>query len=175
MDAYLASNQEDGDHNLGGVLTASMFFVGKAKSMDTQAQPPSNGNGTVAVAADYPDNIRAIGDKIASLLPAEAQELNDYLEVTYNIVPPPKPVAWDQPEPEPEVDECTAYGVVLQSYGEKKINVIKTVRKIMGLTLIEARDFVNGVPKTVQENLSKEEAEALKQELEEAGGVAILG
>jgi large subunit ribosomal protein L7/L12 len=64
--------------------------------------------------------------------------------------------------------------VVLKSAGEKKINVIKVVREITALGLKEAKDLVDGAPKTVKEGLSKEDAEAMKKKFEEVGATIEL-
>ena len=72
------------------------------------------------------------------------------------------------------VEEKTEFDVVLQSAGEKKINVIKVVRAHTGLGLKEAKDLVDGAPNTVKEAISKEEAEKLKKEFEEAGATVTL-
>ena len=66
-------------------------------------------------------------------------------------------------------EEKTEFDVVLASAGDQKVGVIKVVRAITGLGLKEAKDIVDGAPKTLKEGVSKEEAEALKKELEEAG------
>ena len=71
-------------------------------------------------------------------------------------------------------EEQTAFDVVLQGAGDKKIQVIKVVRAATGLGLKEAKDLVEGAPKTVKENLTKEEAEKLKKELEEQGATIEL-
>jgi len=73
-----------------------------------------------------------------------------------------------------EEEEKYEFDVVLKSAGEKKIQVIKVVREITGLGLKEAKDLVDGAPGTVQEKVSKEEAEATKAKIEEAGGVVEL-
>lgn len=72
------------------------------------------------------------------------------------------------------VEEQTEFDVVLQTAGEKKINVIKVVRAHTGLGLKEAKDLVDGAPKTVKEQASKDEAEKIKKELEEAGATVTL-
>jgi len=72
------------------------------------------------------------------------------------------------------VEEKTEFTVVLQSAGEKKINVIKVVRAHTGLGLKEAKDLVDGAPNNVKEGISKEEAEKLKKEFEEAGATVVL-
>jgi large subunit ribosomal protein L7/L12 len=68
-----------------------------------------------------------------------------------------------------EVEEKTEFTVILKDSGASKINVIKTVREITGLGLKEAKDLVDGAPKPVKENIGKDEAEAIKKKLEEAG------
>ena len=72
------------------------------------------------------------------------------------------------------VEEQTEFDVVLQATGEKKINVIKVVRAHTGLGLKEAKDLVDGAPNTVKEGISKDEAEKLKKEFEEAGATVVL-
>ncbi|PKM87809.1 MAG: 50S ribosomal protein L7/L12 [Firmicutes bacterium HGW-Firmicutes-12] len=69
----------------------------------------------------------------------------------------------------PAQEEKTEFDVVLKSAGEKKINVIKAVRELTGLGLKEAKDLVDGAPKSVKENVTKDEAEAAKAKLAEAG------
>jgi large subunit ribosomal protein L7/L12 len=69
------------------------------------------------------------------------------------------------------VEEQTEFDVILKDAGEKKINVIKVVRAMTGLGLKEAKDAVDNAPTTLKEGISKEDAEAAKKELEEAGAV----
>jgi large subunit ribosomal protein L7/L12 len=71
-------------------------------------------------------------------------------------------------------EEKTEFDVILTAYGDKKIQVIKTVRELTGLGLKEAKDFVEGVPKAVKEGISKEETETVKKKLEDAGGTAEI-
>ena len=72
------------------------------------------------------------------------------------------------------VEEQTEFDVVLQEFGDKKINVIKAVRAVTDLGLREAKEFVESAPQTVKEALPKEEAEAIKASLEEAGATVEL-
>jgi large subunit ribosomal protein L7/L12 len=74
----------------------------------------------------------------------------------------------------PAVEEQTEFDVVLQGVGDKKIQVIKVVREITGLGLKEAKDLVDGAPKTVKEGVSKDEAAQLKAKLEEQGATVEL-
>ena len=69
----------------------------------------------------------------------------------------------------PAAEEKTEFDVVLKSFGAKKLDVIKAVREITGLGLKEAKEMVEGAPKTVKEGVSKDEAESIKKSLEEAG------
>jgi large subunit ribosomal protein L7/L12 len=66
-------------------------------------------------------------------------------------------------------EEKTEFDVVMSSFGDKKVNVIKVVRSLTGLGLKEAKDLVEGVPSTIKEAVSKQEAEDVKKQLEEAG------
>ena len=72
------------------------------------------------------------------------------------------------------VEEQTEFDVVLQAFGDKKINVIKAVRAVTDLGLREAKEFVESAPQTVKEGIAKEEAEAVKASLEEAGATVEL-
>jgi large subunit ribosomal protein L7/L12 len=74
----------------------------------------------------------------------------------------------------PAAEEQTEFTVMLQSAGEKKIQVIKVVREITGLGLKEAKDLVEGAPKPVKENIAKDEANALKKKLEDGGAKVSL-
>ena len=71
-------------------------------------------------------------------------------------------------------EEKTEFDVILTGFGDKKIQVIKVVRELTGLGLKEAKDLVDGAPKNVKESISKDEAEKLKKELEEAGAQVEL-
>jgi large subunit ribosomal protein L7/L12 len=75
-------------------------------------------------------------------------------------------------EPAEKVEEKSTFDVVLTSFGDKKIQVIKAVREVTSLGLKEAKELVEGVPKPVKEGVTKEEAAALKAKLEEVGGTA---
>ena len=77
-------------------------------------------------------------------------------------------------ESEAAAEEKTEFDVILTSFGEKKINVIKEVRSITGLGLKEAKEAVEAAPKAIKEGVSKEEAEEVKKKLEEAGASAEI-
>ena len=74
----------------------------------------------------------------------------------------------------PVAEEKTEFNVMLMSWGENKINVIKAVREITGLGLAEAKALVEGAPKPIKEGVNKEEAEKIKKQIEEAGGTVEL-
>lgn len=113
------------------------------------------------------DIVNAIKEK--SLL--EVSELVKLIEETFGVSAAPAmgammmaPGAAAAP-----VEEKTEFDVILESAGDKKIEVLKTVREATGLGLKEAKDLVDGAPKPVKEKIKKEEAEALKAKLEAAG------
>ena len=125
--------------------------------------------------------IKKLGDKIVGLTLMQAKELGDYLKDEYGIEPAAGgavmvagPAAAGVGPAAEEAEEKTSFNVVLKEFGDKKIQVIKEVRAITGLGLKEAKDLVDNVPKPVKEGLSKEEAEAAKQQLEAAGAVVEL-
>ena len=72
------------------------------------------------------------------------------------------------------VEEQTEFAVVMNSFGENKVAVIKVVRTVTGLGLKEAKDLVEGAPSTVKEGVKKDEAESIKKQLEEAGATATI-
>ncbi len=74
----------------------------------------------------------------------------------------------------PAVEEKTEFDVVLTGFGANKIQVIKIVREVTGLGLKEAKDLVEGVPKTVKETIPRKDAEGLKKKIEDAGGQAEI-
>jgi large subunit ribosomal protein L7/L12 len=74
----------------------------------------------------------------------------------------------------PAAEEKTEFDVILTACGENKVNVIKVVRAVTGLGLKEAKDLVDGAPKPVKEGIPKADAEALKKQIEEAGGKADI-
>ncbi len=117
--------------------------------------------------------VKQIGDKIVDLSLLQAQELGDYLEEVHGIAPAAAAVAVAAgpaaAEAAPVEEEQTAFDVVLKAIGDKKIQVIKVARAATGLGLKEAKELVEKAPTTVKEGLSKEDAEALKKELEASG------
>jgi len=116
--------------------------------------------------------VKELGDKIAGLTLKDAQELANYLKEAYGIEPAAGGavvMAGPAAAPAEVAEEPTTFDVTLKEAGANKIGVIKVVRTATGLGLKEAKDLVDGAPKTIKENISKEDAEKLKKELEEAG------
>ncbi|MFT8943249.1 MAG: 50S ribosomal protein L7/L12 [Acetobacter pasteurianus] len=110
-------------------------------------------------------------DELSALTVLEAAELSKLLEEKWGVsaaapvaVAAAAPAAGAAP-----AEEQTEFTVVLASAGDKKINVIKEIRGITGLGLKEAKDLVEGAPKTVKEGVSKDEADKIKKALEGAG------
>ena len=111
----------------------------------------------------------------------EAKELSDYLEEVHGIKPAAGGGADMMAGPADgsdggggEEEAQSEFDVVLDSFGDKKIAVIKEVRALTGLGLKEAKELVDGVPSKVKEGISKEEAEAAKAKLEEAGATVAV-
>ena len=107
----------------------------------------------------------------------QAKELGDYLKEEHGIEPAAGGavmVAGPAAGGEEAVEEKSTFDVILKSFGEKKIQVIKEVRALTGLGLKEAKDAVEGTPSTIKEGASKDDAENFKKQLEEAGGTVEL-
>jgi len=117
---------------------------------------------------------KEFGDKLVGLTLLQAKALADYLKEVHGIEPAGGGVVMAAPAAggaaAAPVEEKTEFDVVLTKFGENKINVIKVVRSITGLGLKEAKDLVEGAPKPVKQGASKEDAEKIKKEIEEAGG-----
>ena len=121
--------------------------------------------------------VSEIVEKIEKLTLLEAVELKKALEEKFGVTaaaPMMVGAVSAAAAPAAVVEEKTEFNVELKSAGAQKINVIKVVRAATGLGLKEAKDLVDGAPKTVKESLSKEDAEKLKKELEEAGATVEL-
>jgi len=129
---------------------------------------------------EWSSDIKDIGDKIVALTLMQAKELGDYLKEVHGIEPAAGAVAVaampgaGAGAEAAAAEEKTSFDVILTSAGDKKIQVIKVVRQATNLGLKEAKDLVDGAPKPVKEGLSKDEAEQLKKELEEAGATVEL-
>lgn len=123
------------------------------------------------------EKIAELVEKIKVLTLVEASELKKALEDEFGVTAAAPVmmagVAASGADAAP-VEEKTEFNVVLVSAGDKKINVIKVVRVHTGLGLKEAKDLVDSAPKPVKEGVSKDEAEKIKKELEEAGATVDL-
>ena len=127
--------------------------------------------------------IETLGDQLAGLTLKQAVDLAAYLKEKHNIEPAAGGVmmagggggaAAAALLRRPPRKQRRTFDVVLKAAGDKKIQVIKVVRAATGLGLKEAKDLVEGAPKTVKENLEKADAEKLKKELEEQGATVEL-
>ena len=121
-------------------------------------------------------DLNKIVDELSTLTVMEAAELSKLLEEKWGVTAAaPVAVAAGGAAPAAEAaEEKDAFDVVLTAAGDQKINVIKEVRAITGLGLKEAKDMVEGAPKTLKEGAKKEEAEAMKTQLEAAGAKVCL-
>jgi large subunit ribosomal protein L7/L12 len=130
---------------------------------------------------EFSDATKEFGDKIVAMTLKEAKELSDYLEEVHGIKPAAGGGAVVMAGPADGGDGAgggeevqSEFDVVLESFGDKKIAVIKEVRALTGLGLKEAKELVDGAPGKVKEGLPKEEAEAAKAKLEEAGATVSV-
>ncbi len=120
-------------------------------------------------------DLQKIVDELSSLTVMEAAELATLLEEKWGVsAAAPVAVAAAGGGGEAAAEEQTEFDVVLISQGDKKIQVIKEVRAITSLGLKEAKDLVEGVPKAVKEGVSKEEADKIKEQIENVGGQADI-
>jgi len=117
-------------------------------------------------------NLEKLADDLSALTVLEAADLSKMLEEKWGVsaaAPVAVAAAPGAGGGEAEAEEKDTFDVILTSFGEKKINVIKEVRAITGLGLKEAKDLVDGAPNPVKEGVGKDEAEEVKKKLEEAG------
>ena len=122
-------------------------------------------------------DIKAIGDQLVELSVKEVTELAAYLKETYGIEPAAAAVAVAGPAAGgggAAAAEKTNFDVVLKAPGANKLQIVKLVKELTGLGLKEAKDMVDGAPKTIKEGLPKDEAENLKKQLAEAGAEVEL-
>jgi large subunit ribosomal protein L7/L12 len=123
-------------------------------------------------------DIKALGDQLVELTVKEVNELASYLKETYGIEPAAAAVAVAGPAggagAGAAAEEKTNFDVVLKSAGANKLQIVKLVKELSGLGLKEAKDLVDGAPKTIKEGLPKDEAENLKKQLTEAGAEVEL-
>ena len=123
------------------------------------------------------EKVTELVEKIKGLSLLEASELKKALEDEFGVTAAAPVVVAGGAAPAAAAapaEEKTEFDVILKTAGEKKINVIKVVRAHTGLGLKEAKDLVDGAPKTVKEAVTKDEAEKLKKEFEEAGATVEI-
>lgn len=123
-------------------------------------------------------DIKALGDQLVELTVKEVNELASYLKETYGIEPAAAAVAAAPAGGAggggAAAAEKTNFDVVLKAAGANKLQIVKLVKELTGLGLKEAKDVVDGAPKTIKEGLPKDEAENLKKQLVEAGAEVEL-
>ena len=121
-------------------------------------------------------DLKAIAETLVNLTVKEVNELQTILKDEYGIEPAAAAVAVAAPGAAgvAAAEEKTSFDVVLKSAGAAKLQVVKAVKEACGLGLKEAKDLVDGAPSTVKEGVSKDDAEALKKALEEAGAEVEL-
>lgn len=121
-------------------------------------------------------DINALGDQIAGLTLKQAKELSDYIKEKYGIEPAAGGGMMMMPQGgggggAAAAVEQTEFDVVLTSFGDKKLDVVKVVKNLTGASLMDAKKLVEGVPAKIKEKVSKEEAAKVKAELEAVGAV----
>ncbi|MHA7112089.1 50S ribosomal protein L7/L12 [Sunxiuqinia elliptica] len=123
-------------------------------------------------------DLKALAEELVNLTVKDVNELADILKEEYGIEPAAAAVAVAGPAAaggeEGGAAEQTEFDVILKSAGGSKLAVVKLVKELTGLGLKEAKEVVDGAPKAIKEKVSKDEAEALKTQLEEAGAEVEL-
>jgi len=120
------------------------------------------------------EKVTALIEEVKGLTVLELSELVHALEEAFGVSAAAAVAAPAAAAAAPAAEEKTEFNVSLESFGSNKIGVIKVVRELTGLGLKEAKDLVDGCPKNVKENVSKDEAEEMKKKLEEAGAKVEL-
>jgi large subunit ribosomal protein L7/L12 len=122
-------------------------------------------------------DLKQLAEQLVNLTVKEVKELADILKDEYGIEPAAAAVAVAAAPAEggaAAAEEKTSYDVILKEAGGQKLAVVKLVKDLAGLGLKEAKDLVDGAPKELKAGVSKDEAEALKKQLEEAGAVVEI-
>ena len=116
-------------------------------------------------------DLKKFAEELVNLTVKEVNELAEILKTEYGIEPAAAAVAMAAPAAAAEaaVEEKTSFDVVLKSAGAAKLAVVKAVKELTGLGLKEAKDLVDGAPSELKKGVTKDEADALKKQLEEAG------
>ncbi len=124
-------------------------------------------------------DLKAFAEQLVNLTVKEVNELADILKDEYGIEPaatatPVMVAGAGDGDAAGDAEEKSSFDVVLTSAGQAKLAVVKLVKELTGLGLKEAKELVDGAPKAVKEGIAKDEAEALKKQLEEAGAEVEL-
>ena len=122
-------------------------------------------------------DLKELAEQLVNLTVKEVKELADILKDEYGIEPAAAAVAVAGPAAGGDAaaaEEKTSFDVILKEAGGQKLAVVKLVKDLAGLGLKEAKDLVDGAPKELKAGVSKDEAEALKKQLEEAGAVVEI-
>jgi len=122
-------------------------------------------------------DLKAFAEQLVNLTVKEVNELAQILKDEYGIEPAAAAVAVAAPAAGGDaaaVEEKTSFDVVLKEAGAQKLAIVKLVKELTGLGLKEAKDLVDGAPSNLKEGIAKDEAEALKKQLEEAGAQVEL-
>ena len=132
-------------------------------------------------ATAYAEEIKTLGEKIVGLTLKQAKELSDYLKEVHGIeaaaggaVVMAAPADGGGGGAAAAAAVQTEFDVVMTSFGDKKLDVVKVVKNLTGLSLIDAKKLVEGVPSKIKEQIAKDEAEKIKKELTEAGATVEL-
>lgn len=127
-----------------------------------------------APAKNFSGETKTLGDQIANLTLKQAKELSDYLEDAYGIKPAAGGAVMMAAPAEgggaAPAAEKTEFDVVLTGFGDKKLQVVKVVKDLLGVPLMEAKKMVEAVPATLKQGISKDEANVLKTKIEAEGG-----
>jgi large subunit ribosomal protein L7/L12 len=128
-------------------------------------------------ATAFAEEIKTLGEKIVGLTLKQAKELSDYLKEVHGIeAASGGAVMMAAPADAAPVAAAvqTEFDVVMTSFGDKKLDVVKVVKNLTGLSLMDAKKLVEGVPAKIKEGVSKDDAEKVKKELTEAGATVEL-
>lgn len=131
--------------------------------------------GTLTVAPE----LKSLGDSIANLTLKQAKELSDYLEGQYGIKPAAGGAVMMAPSGGGGGEAAAApvkteFDVVMTSFGDKKLDVVKIVKNLTGATLMDAKKLVEAIPATIKQGVSEDDAKKVKAELEAAGAAVEL-
>lgn len=119
-------------------------------------------------------DLKALAEQLVNLTVKEVNELAQILKEEYGIEPAAAAVAVAAPAAAAAAEEKTSFDVILKSAGANKLAIVKLVKELTGLGLKEAKDIVDGAPSAIKEGVDKAEAEALKNQLTEAGAEVEL-